>query len=105
MSDKINDFERHYKDFDPLHEAELSSDKRVYYFAAQELLRNAAWKNELYKCKKKLYNELALRSNSDIEREGNRRALIALAEFENQINVLASKAEKPNPIKTLSDKL
>lgn len=80
------------------------SARKGYYLAAKNLADNEVLKLEIAEWKRKLYTELALRSEDALERQGYRMTLIAIQEFEKRLqslgNLYASK-----PLQSLSDKL
>ncbi|MFH2232622.1 MAG: hypothetical protein ABII13_05660 [Patescibacteria group bacterium] len=70
------------------------SDKRAYYIRIKDLIGNTALQAELDEWKRKLYKELALKANNDLERQGYRMTLIAIQDFETRLRRLASLARE-----------
>lgn len=81
-----------------------TADRNGYYLKAKDLVENQAFISEIREWKRKLYTELALRSNNDLERQGYRMTLLAIQDFETRLNKLAS-MYGIKPLRTLQDKL
>ncbi len=78
--------------------------RQHYYLQAKDLWSNEVLKSELIEWKRKLYTELALRSQTELERQGYRMTLIAIQEFEKRLGSL-SLLYSQKPLQSLQDRL
>ena len=84
---------------------EMPEDKRkAYWLAAKELAENECLRLEIAEVKRRLYQELALKAEKPLEREGYRMTLMAIQSFEKRLRTLGS-YYAVKPIETVADKL
>jgi len=106
-----NAFYERFKGYDALFQSaderlakSPEGERRAYYLKAQDLVMHEVLKSEIADMKRKLYNELALRANTELDRQGYRMTLIALQDFENRLSALASRYSV-KPLEDFANKL
>jgi hypothetical protein len=71
----------------------MSKDDRNYYqLEARRTYRSKMWRMEMTELKKLFYKELALNSQSDIDRAGYRLALLFMRKLERRIKFLTDQS-------------
>lgn len=79
-------------------------ERQGYYIRAKDLVQSDVLRNELREVKRKLYNELALRTKTELERQGYRMTLIAISDLEKRLTVLGD-LYASKPLRALQDRL
>jgi hypothetical protein len=78
--------------------------RKGFYLRARELKEHDVLLLEITEMKRTLYNELALRANSELERQGLRLAMLAINEFQKRLEKVGNMYQI-KPLQSLSNKL
>lgn len=99
-------FYERFKGYDmPLEPLKIpDTEKQGYFLRAKDLSQSDVLRKEIAEVKRKLYFELALRAKTDMERQGYRQSLIAIADLEKRLLSLGD-LYSAKPLRALQDKL